>query len=85
MNYFFIILAALVALNLYLLLRRSKKGRNAGRDATARREEIVKHHDELVRMLELEQDEAARRVELRNRTYELYDQVRKQGEKEEQE
>ena len=39
----------------------------------------VKRHDALIRKLDYEQRDAARRVELRNKTFEMYDQVRKQA------
>ena len=76
--YLFAIVGILVIANLYFLLKRSKKSRNVGKDAAAERAATVKRHDALVRKLDYEQRDAARRVELRNRTFEMYDQVRKQ-------
>ena len=77
--YLFAIIAILVIANLYFLLKRSKKSRDVGKDAAAERVATVKRHDSLVRKLDYEQRDAARRVELRNKTLEMYDQVRKQA------
>ena len=79
-SYFILIIGALIVVNCFLLLRRSKKGRNVGKEAAAEREATVKRHDALVRKLDREQEEAARRVELRNKTFEMYEQVRRQAE-----
>ena len=79
MPYLFAILGILIVANFYFLYKRSRKSRNVGKEATARREETVKRHDALIRRLDREQEEAARRVELRNKTLEMYDQVRKQA------
>jgi len=84
MPYLFAIIGLLVVLNFYMLFRRSRKGRNVGKDATAERIATAKHHDDLVRRLDREQEEAARHVELRNKTLEMYEQARRQGEANEQ-
>ena len=78
--YLFAVIGILVIANLYFLLKRSKKSRNVGKDAAAQRAATVKRHDALIRKLDYEQRDAARRVELRNKTLEMYDQVRKQAE-----
>ena len=80
MPYFLTIIGMLIVGNFYLLFKRNKKGRNAGKQATAERIATVKHHDDLVRRLDHEQVEASRRVELQNKTLEMYEQVRKQAE-----
>ena len=80
MPYLFAIIGILVVANFYLLFRRNKKGRNVGRKAVSERVASIKRHDDLVRKLDLEQEEASRRVELRNKTFEMYDQVRKNAE-----
>ena len=81
--YLFVIIALLVAVNFYLLFKRSKKSRHTRKESAAKHEETIRHHDNLVRKLDREQIEAARRVELRNKTLEMYEQVRKQAEAEE--
>ncbi|MCL2125624.1 MAG: hypothetical protein FWH33_06520 [Oscillospiraceae bacterium] len=76
MPYLFAVIAILVVANFYLLFRRRNKGRNVGKTAKAQREAQVKHHADLVRKLDREQEDAARRVELRNKTLEMYEQVK---------
>ena len=83
MSYFFVIIALLVVANFYFLFKRGKRGRNVGKKATEERIATVKRHDSLVRTLDLEQEEAARRVELRKKTFEMYEQVRRQAERDE--
>ena len=84
MPYIFIVVAIIIVANFYMLFRRNRKSRNVGKDATAQRIAIVKSHDDLVRRLDHEQEEAARHVELRNKTLEMYEQARRQGEANEQ-
>ena len=79
MPYLFALIGALVVVNIFMLVKRSRKTRDVGKDATAQRIATVKRHDALVRKLDREQEDAARRVELRNKTFEMYDQVRKQS------
>ena len=80
MPYILVIIALLVVVNFYLLFIRSKRNRNVGKKATVDRIKAVKHHDDLIRKLDHEQEEAAKYVELRNKTLDMYDQVRKQNE-----
>ena len=82
MHYFFVIVAVLVVLNFFFLFKRSKKNRDVGKRATEDRKATVKAHGDLVRRLKYEQYDAARRIELRNKTFELYDQVRREHESE---
>jgi len=85
MPYIFTIIAILVIVNLYMLFKRSKKGRNVGKNAAAERIATVKRHDDLVRKLDHEQADAQRRVDAQNKTFEMYEQVRRQAEANEQE
>ena len=80
MPYLFAVIGIIVVFNFYLLFKRSRKSRNIGKDATAQRVAMVKHHDDLVRKLNYEQADAARRVDLRNKTLEMYEQVRRNAE-----
>ena len=80
MPYLFVIVAVIIAANFYFFLLRSKKSRNVGKAAREERIATEQKHVRLVRRLDFEQEDAARRVELRNKTLEMYDQVRKQGE-----
>ena len=79
MEYLFAIVGILVVFNFYLLFKRSRKGRNVGKETTANRVAMEKSHDALVRKLNYEQQDAARRVELRNKTLDMYEQVRRQA------
>ena len=85
MPYFFVIIALLVVVNFYMLYVRSKNSRSVKKKAADKRVETVKRHDNLIRKLDREQEEAARHVELRNKTLEMYEQVRGQAETEEKE
>ena len=85
MPYLIIVIALLVVVNFYMLFVRSKRSRNVGKNATAERIKSVKHHDYLVRKLDHEQEEAAKYVELRNKTLDMYEQVRKQSKTDEHE
>ena len=84
MSYIYAIIGIIIAGNFYMLFRRSKKNRNSKKDAAAKRAAVTKNHDYLVRKLDFEQKEAARRVELRNKTLEMYKQVRKNAESDQQ-
>jgi len=85
MPYLFTIIAILIIVNLFMLFKRSRKSRNMGKDSKSERIATAKRHDDLVRKLDHEQADAIRRVELRNKTFEMYEQVRRQAEADEQE
>ena len=71
-----LLVVALNAVMLYLRLR--KEHRPKTRRAAMEENEASKWRDkEINRMLDREQDEAEKHVELRNKTLELYEQVRK--------
>ena len=76
MEYFFILIGILVVVNFYLLFKRTKRSRFTKKNAQAERMANIKRRDDLIRKLDLEQKDAARRVELRNKTFEMYEQVR---------
>ena len=76
MSSLFTLIALLAAGNLFILVQRARKNRNVGKDATEDRIATVRHHDSLVRQLDREQEEAAKYVELQNRMFELFEQVR---------
>ena len=83
MEFLFVIIALLVVANFYFLFKRGSKGRNVRKKAAEERIATVKNHEDLVRKLGHEQEEAARRVELRNKTLEMYEQVRRLAEEDE--
>ena len=76
MEYFFILIGILVVVNFYLLFKRTKRSRFTKKNAQAERMANIKRRDDLIRKLDLEQKDAAKRVELRNKTFEMYEQVR---------
>ena len=83
MPFLLAIIGFVILLNIYMLIMRRKKNRNPKKGATSQRESHVRHHEDLVRRLEREQEDAARHVELRNKTLEMYEMVRKQAEAQE--
>ena len=84
MPYLFAIIALIIIANFYMLFKRSKKSRNVGKDATAKRIASVKNYDDLKRKLDFEQQDAIKHVELRKKTWEMYEQVRRQAAEEEE-
>ena len=85
MPYLFAIIGILIAANFYFLFKRGKKGQNTRKNAAANRAATVKRHEDLIRKLDREQIEAIKRVELRNKTLEMYEQVRREAEEAERE
>ena len=84
MPYFIVIVGLLVVVNFYMLYVRSKSSRSVKKKATAERIKTVRQHDDLVRKLDHEQEEAAKHIALQNKTLDLYEQVRTQAEIDEQ-
>ena len=56
MPYLFALIAIIIVANFYMLFRRSKKGSNVGKDATAKRMATEKNYSDLVRRLDREQE-----------------------------
>jgi len=83
MEYLFAIAGILVIVNLYMFFKRYKKGRYTRKNVESERMAIVKRHADLELKLKREQEDAARRVELQNKTLELYEQVRRNAEADE--
>ena len=77
-----ILIGMILVLFLYVLISRILKYR-AGKDIIAERKEIERRHNHLIHMLDLEQEEAARRIELRNEMFKLFDFVRNKYENDE--
>ena len=80
MNYIFAIIMALILVYIFMAFKKSRKGRSKADRVKEERAETVKQHEALKRRLINEQSDAQRRVELRNKTLELYEQVRNQAE-----
>jgi len=69
----------ILAANFFMLYRRLRRNRSgkSGKPAMEEKEAAKRRDREIQRRLDLEQEDAARSVELRNKTLELYEQVRK--------
>ena len=80
MGYLFVIVAIVIAVNFYMFSLRRKKSRGAAKRRDEERAQTQKRHEDLKRRLDYEQQDAARRIALRNKTFELYDIVRRQAE-----
>ena len=85
MHYFFALIGILAVGNVYMLSRRTKKSRNVGKEATEDRIATVKRHDDLVRKLDQEQEDATKRVELQNKMFDMFKQVREEHKDDESE
>ena len=80
------IICLILVINAIMLYRRVRKDRNPKivKKAMSEKEAVLQRDKEIWRRLDNEQEQAARQVELRNKTLELYEQVRKNAEAEEQ-
>ena len=68
-----------IILNFFMLFRRMKRDQRPriGRKAMSEQKAAEMRDREVHRRIEREQEHAARQVELRNKTFELYEQVRR--------
>ena len=57
-----------------------KNRKNTKNDSSKKSEESAARHDDLVRKLDHEQEEASKHAEQKNRTIKMYEQVRKEHE-----
>ncbi|MCL2045587.1 MAG: hypothetical protein FWG88_04300 [Oscillospiraceae bacterium] len=80
-----VLLVGIGILNLGVMIYRSKRRSEAASAVEQERIDTVFRHDSLVRKLDNEQDEAARFVELRNKTFEMFELVRKNHENDDNE
>ena len=78
------VLMFMVVANFAIMLIRNRARPRDEKGAADDSKQSVQRHDNLVRKLDTEQEEAAKYVERRNRTLELYDEVRKQHENEDE-
>jgi len=77
--YLVAIIAFVIVLNFFMLFMRLRRDRYKKPDKAAMEEEraAIHRHKEIQRRLDREQEEMAYRVEMRNKTLELYKEVRK--------
>ena len=80
MGYIYALIGVIFIGNFYLLYSRNKKNRNKASKVATERVRTVRQHEDTKRRLQNEQTEAARRIELRNKTHEMYEMVRNQPE-----
>ena len=85
MPYLLLIIGIVLVGNFYIFYSRYKKNSASAKRDIDSRNIAERHHEELKRRLDREQEDAARRVELRNKTLEMYEQVRRQAENPEDE
>ena len=69
--------------NVVFIYSKSRKARQAMKQIKEERVAAQRYEETLKDNLSREQKEAARKLELQNKTFELYDQVRKQAAKDE--
>jgi len=67
--------------NFFMLYMRTRKDRRpkSGRAAMSESEAMERRDRDIRRRIDLEQEECARQVELRNKTLDLYEQVRRKA------
>lgn len=83
MAYLLAIIFLVIAANFFVWLRQSKNLRKPVKRSMSEAKAAELRHLEIQRRFELEQKDAVERIELRNKTLALYEQVRKQAEAEE--
>jgi len=76
-----VIVFLVISINFFMLYRRLRRERpgKPGKAAMQEKEAAKWRGREIQRRLDCEQEEAVRRVELRNKTFELYEQVRRKA------
>ena len=71
------IVLIIIAVNIFMVLRRMRNlPPKTGRKAMDEEEALMYRHEKIQLMLDMEYEDAAKRVELRSKTWELYEQVR---------
>ena len=80
MELLLLVIAVIIIGNLFLIFSRNKKKQKSAKKIKLDYLASLKQHEDLKRRLTREQENAAIHVERRNKTLELYDQVRKQAE-----
>jgi len=81
--YIFAIVAIVIALNIYFLFARLRRGttrhKRMGRAAVEEAKQALWRDKEVARRIEREQDDALERVKLRNETLAYYEEVRRRA------
>jgi len=77
MGYLVAIIFLVIIGNFFLLYKRFKRDRKPVVKPVDRQIAYEARHEEIQRIFDREQEEAERYIELRNKTFELYDQVRR--------
>ncbi|MDR0490302.1 MAG: hypothetical protein LBH28_03520 [Oscillospiraceae bacterium] len=76
MNYLYAIIGVVIIFNFYMLFARRGKSRKMAKRLADERKEAERHSEVTKHRLYLEQEDAARHVEMQKKTFELYEQVR---------
>ena len=79
MPYFFTIVGVIIIINFYMLYARRKKRRDIYTNAKEERAASEKNLENVRRKLDREQAGYARHVELQNKMFEMYEQVRREA------
>jgi len=77
MPYFLTIAGVVIIVNFYMFFMRRRKGRDKYLKLEHERMVAERDSDKLRRQLQREQVEYARRVEMQNKTFDMYEQVRR--------
>jgi hypothetical protein len=80
MEYVYAIVGLVVVFNFYMLFSRRKKSRSTIKKAMDERKAAERNYMDTKRRLDIEQEKAAKHVEMQRRTHELYEQARKRAE-----
>ena len=83
MEFVYVVIGIVIVINAYMLFARRKKSRALQKKAKDSRTAAEKNYEDTRRNLRIEQEKAAKFVEMQNRTFKLYEQVRKRAEEEE--
>ena len=78
MEWIFVVIAIALLINLFLIFSRNKKKMKTAKRMRSDRLLTLKKHEDLKRRLNTEQENAAKHIERRNKTLELYRQVKEQ-------
>jgi len=79
-GYLIAIIVIVLIGNAFLVFWLHRRNRNEAREARENRIAASRRNTELIRRNEQEQEDAAKRVELRNKTLKMFEQVRKHAE-----
>jgi len=77
LGYIIAVIVVILAGNVVLIVMRQRRNRSEAKESREDRLAAARWHDEMVRNNDREQEDAEKYVKLRNRTLEMYEQVRR--------